>query len=232
MKNKKNIMKAILLFISLVASFSFVSCNSKPYNDSDVLCEYPDFNSLYYVKNEYKKYKYSDYIEDDVSTGEYKNSTPSITDFKIGDGFLDYDIENYVKARTDFLLKKELISKYELRMTEMCIAIKDDYFEERNAYVYYYDKGTRKNTLLYDGLVSNISYDDEMPYISFDVDETGASIMDEFKGRKILLSDIIAANSTIEGYMRVLLSTDKKRKSFFMARETVSDSIVDENAKE
>ncbi|MBR1453237.1 MAG: hypothetical protein IJ593_01125 [Lachnospiraceae bacterium] len=222
----KKLVAAILLF---VAFFIISSCNLKPYKDSDILCEYEDFNSLYYVKNEYKKYKYSDYIEDDVTNGEYKKSTPSITDFKNGTGILDYDIEGYVKARTDFLLKKELISKYELKMTEMVIDVRDGYFEERNAYVHYYDKTTKKDTLLYNELVSNLSYDDEMPYISFDVNETGASIMDEFKGRKILLSDIVAANSTIEGYMRVLLGTDKTRKKFFMDKEVLNDDISNEN---
>ena len=212
----------IISLLVLGMLLSLTAC-SNPYTKDDILCEYQDFNSLYYAKNEYKNYKYSDYIYDDISNGEYKISTPSINDYKNGPGVLDYDIPAYVAARTDFILKKELIDKYEVSVADTCAAVRDDYFRERKAYVYYFDKSTRKNTLLYDGLVSNLSYDDEMPYISFDIDDSGVSIEEEFGGRKMLLSDIIAANSTIDGFMRVIIGSSKKRLKFFMDREMEID---------
>ena len=217
-KLKNRIISLLLIGILL----SITAC-STPYTKEDILCEYDDFNSLYYAKNEYKTYKYSDYIDDDVSNGEYKKSTPSISDYKNGPGALDYDIPAYVAARTDFILKKELIDKYEVSVTDICAAVRDDYFRERRAHVYYYDKSTKKNSLLYDGLVSNLSYDDEVPYISFDIDDSGKPLEEEFAGRKMLLSDIIAANSTIDGFMRVIIGSGKKRLKFFMDREMEID---------
>ena len=211
----KNKIVSLLLLAMLL---SITAC-STPYTKDDILCEYQDFNSLYYAKNEYSNYKYSDYIYDDISNGEYKKSTPNITDYKNGPGALDYDIPAYVAARTDFILKKELIGKYEVSVADICAAVRDDYFRERKAHVYYYDKSTKKNSLLYDGLVSNLSYDDELPYISFDIDDSGVSLEEEFDGRKMLLSDIIAANSTIDGFMRVIIGSGKKRLKFFMDKE-------------
>ena len=204
-----------LYLLLIIVSVIMVSCQSLPYTEDEILCDYGDLNCLYYVKNEYKEYKFSDYIIDDVSNGEYKTSTPSITDYKTGNGPLDYDIAAYVEARTDFALKKELIDKYEVTVTDSCARVRDENFAERNAYVYYYDKEKKENTLLYDGLVSNISYDDEVPVIWFDVNETGEIPPELTDGRKILLSDIIAANSTIDGYMRVLLGSGKTRYQFF-----------------
>ena len=218
-KIKNNIIVLLIVTISL-----FSTACSTPYKKDDILCEYKDFNSLYYAKNEYTNYKYSDYIYDDISNGEYKRSTPNIADYKNGPGMLDYDIPSYVTARTDFILKKELIDKYETSVANICASVRDDYFRERKAHVYYYDKSTKKNSLLYDGLVSNLSYDDELPYISFDIDDSGISLEEELNGRKMPLSDIIAANSTIDGFMRVIIGSSKKRLKFFMDREMDVDT--------
>ena len=222
LKLSRNIKVRISSLLIVATALSLTACFS-PYTNDDILCEYKDFNSLYYAKNEYTNYKYSDYIYDDISNGEYKKSTPNIADYKNGPGALDYDIPAYVTARTDFILKKELIDKYEVSVAEICAAVRDDYFKERKAHVYYYDKSTKKNSLLYDGLVSNLSYDNELPYISFDIDDSGVSPEEEFAGRKILLSDIIAANSTIDGFMRVIIGSSKKRLKFFMDKEMEVD---------
>lgn len=223
LKASKKFKSRIISLLLLGMLLSITAC-STPYTKDDILCEYEDFNSLYYAKNEYRNYKYSDYIYDDISNGEYKKSTPNITDYKNGPGMLDYDIPAYVAARTDFILKKELIDKYEVSVADICAAVRDDYFRERRAHVYYYDKSTKKNSLLYDGLVSNLSYDDELPYISFDIDDSGVPLEEEFNGRKMLLSDIIAANSTIDGFMRVIIGASKKRLKFFMDREVEVDT--------
>lgn len=231
LKTSKKFKNRIISLLLLGILLSITAC-SVPYSKDDILCEYKDFNSLYYVKNEYKDYKYSDYIYDDISNGEYKRSTPNIADYKTGSGELDYDIPAYVAARTDFILKKELIDKYEVSVADVCAEVRDDYFRERRAYVYYYDKTTKKNSILYNGLVSNLSYDDEIPYISFDIDDSGILIEDELDGRKMLLSDIIAANSTIDGFMRVVIGSTKKRLKFFMDREIeVDTSTASEIAK-
>ena len=221
----ENIKKNIYSIILILSMILLVSCKGKPYEESDILCEYDSLDALYYAKNEYKTYKYSDYIIDDISNGQYKNSTPSITDFKNGSGYFDYDIAAYVEARTDFVLKKELIDKYEVEVTDMCAKVRDDYFEERNAYVHYYDKNTKEDTLLYDGLVSNISYDNEVPVIWFEADEGKEDDKEELDGKKILLSDIIAANSTLDGYMRVILGRNKTRYQFFTNRQVENDEI-------
>ena len=91
----KKIISSVLI-VALV--LGIVSC-SKPFSDDEILCDYEEMNCLYYVKDEFKKYKYSDYIFDDVSSGMYKKSTPNIADYRTGNGILDYDIEGYVKAR-------------------------------------------------------------------------------------------------------------------------------------
>ncbi len=221
--SKKNLIRVVIPFLIIGTTLSIVSCKGLPYKEEDILCDYPDLNCLYYVKNEYKEYKYSDYIIDDVTNGDYKNSTPSISDYKNGSGMLDYDIAAYVEARTDFMLKKELIDKYEISVTEICAEVRDDYFRERNALVYFYDKETKKSTLLHDTYVSNISYDDEIPMIWFDVDE-GNGVDESLRDRKILLSDIIAANSTLEGYMRIYLGADRTRYQFFMDERVENDN--------
>ena len=212
-----------LIIIALL--FSLVSCG-KPYNDKDVLCDYDELNCLYYVKDEYKKYKYSDYIFDDVSNGMYKKSTPNIADYRTGNGILDYDIEGYVKAKMDYAIKMDLIDKYEMEVDSICAAVHDDYFNQRNSYIYYYDKNDKKSTLLYDGEVTNLSYDDEVPVIMFDITTKDTEVEQEsIAGRRMMLSDIIAANSTIDGYMKVILGTGKERLKFFMDQRIDNDEL-------
>ncbi len=211
----------------LIASFilPLISC-SKPYSKGDILCEYDALNCLYYVKTEIKKYKYSDYIFDDVSNGIYKKNTPSLADYKLSKAALDYDIPAYVQARMDYAIKTDLIDKYAIRMDGVCAAVHDDYFEQKNSYIHFYDKSQNKDTLLYDGTATNISYDDEVPSISFDI-EYEDNFSDEYEGRRMMLSDIIASNTTIEGYMRVILGRGKERRKYFMDRRVDDSQIYD-----
>ena len=221
--NIKKIISKVLI-ISMI--FVLASC-SKPYTNDDVLCKYDEMNCLYYVKDKYKKYKYSDYIFDDVSNGLYKKSTPNIADYRTGSGLLDYDIEKYVNARMDYAIKVDLINKYEIKLDEMCALVHDGYFEQRNSYVYFYDLNTNKNTLLYDGEVTNISYDDEVPTISFDIllgDDNDE--VKNIEGRRIMLSDIIAANTTIEGYMKIILGTGKDRVKYFLDKRVEDSELL------
>lgn len=221
MKNKSIISKILIVAIML----GLISCKGD-YDEKDVLCEYKEMNCLYYLKDEYKKYKYSDYIFDDVSNGMYKMSTPNIADYRIGSGLLDYDIENYVKARMDYAIKTDLIDKYEIKVDSICAAVRDDYFNQRNSYIYFYDKTKKKSTLLYDGEVTNLSYDDEVPIIMFDIttDDTEKE-QESIEGRRMMLSDIIAANTTIDGYMKVILGTGKERLKFFMDQRIDNDEL-------
>ena len=213
----------IILLMIFALLISQVSCS--PYKKENILCEYDGLDCLYYVKDVYKDFKYSDYIMDDISNGLYKKSTPNIADYKNGSGILDYDIPAYVQARMDYAIKNELIDKYEFSVDEICQKVRDDYFHQRNAYIYFYDKSTRKSTLLYDGLVSNITYDDETPIVTFDVDENNENIEENLEGRRIMLSDVIAANSTIDGFMRVILGTGKTKYKFFMDRRVDNDDL-------
>ena len=222
---KKNIKNLISIILIVGTILNLVSC-SKPYNDKDILCKYDDLNCLYYVKDNYKKYKYSDYIFDDVSNGLYQKSTPNIADYRIGSGILDYDIEGYVNARMDYAIKVDLIKKYEIKLDEICATVHDGYFEQRNSYVYFFDLNTNKNTLLYDGEATNISYDDEVPTISFDIfPNTEKDVTKNIEGRRIMLSDIIASNTTIEGYMKIILGSGKDRIKFFLDKR-VNDSDI------
>lgn len=211
-----------LLIISLI--LSLFACSKLPYKEEDILCEYKDRNSLYYVKSDYKKYRYRDYIKDDVINGEYKKSTPSVTEYRTGSGLLDYDIPAYVKARLDYLMKVELIKKNEYRVDEICGQIRDDYFNYKLSKVYYYDKATDKSTLLYDGYVTNIAYDTDYPMITFDIDDPLATqSFANYDGKKMLLSDIIVSNSTPEGFMKVLLATGKKKLKFMKDEKVIDD---------
>lgn len=218
--------KSVISKIIIVALIFSLSACSKPYNDKEVLCEYDELNCLYYVKDEYKKYKYSDYIFDDVSSGMYKKSTPNIADYKTGNGILDYDIEGYVKARMDYSIKVDLIDRHEIEVDSICAAVRNDYFMQRNSYIYYYDTKDKKSTLLYDGEVTNLSYDDEVPVIMFDITTKDTEIeQDRLAGRRMMLSDIIAANSTIDGYMKIILATGKERRKYFMDKRIDDDEL-------
>lgn len=211
-----------LLIISLI--FSLFACAKLPYKEEDILCEYKERNCLYYVKNDYKKYRYRDYIKDDVMNGEYKKGTPSVTEYRTGNGLLDYDIPAYVKARLDYFMKVELIKKNEYRVDEICGQIRDDYFNYKLSKVYYYDKTTDKSTLLYDGYVTNIAYDTDYPMITFDIDDPLATqSFANYDGKKMLLSDIIVSNSTPEGFMKVLLATGKKKLKFMKDEKVIDD---------
>lgn len=199
----------------LLTSIILSSCS--PYSKSDILFEYPDYNGLYYTKTEIKKYKYSDYIVDDVSNGTYKKSTPNIADYRTGKGVLDYDIPAYVAAKMDYSIKIELIKKHEYEVDDICARVHDDYFEQKNSYIYYYDKNEKKSILLCDKPVTNITYDDEMPTVTFDIDPATESVAKKaINDRKMKLSDIIASNTTIDGYMRVILGTGKRKLKFFL----------------
>lgn len=218
---KTNILVVLLFSLIMNCTACMV-----PYKKENILCEYDDMDCLYYVKDEYKKYRYSDYIFDDISNGLYKKSTPNIADYRIGSGMLDYDIEGYVNARMDYAVKTELIKKYEMEFDKICEEVRDGYFEQRNSYVYFYSKGDRKNVLLHDGPVTNISYDDEIPTIAFDINVDEVS--DEelaIEGRRIMLSDIIAANTTIDGYMKVILGTGKERLKYYMDMRIDNDGL-------
>ncbi|MBO6118870.1 MAG: hypothetical protein J6P02_00155 [Lachnospiraceae bacterium] len=223
----KKIISSVLI-VALV--LGIVSC-SKPFSDDEILCDYEEMNCLYYVKDEFKKYKYSDYIFDDVSSGMYKKSTPNIADYRTGNGILDYDIEGYVKARMDFAIKTDLIKKYEMEVDKICAMVRDDYFEQRNSHIYFYDKNKKTSTLLYDGEVTNLSYDDEVPTVMFDITTNDTKKEQEvIEGRRMMLSDIIAANSTIEGYMKVILGTGKERLKFYMDQRIDNDELYREIA--
>lgn len=225
--NSKNLISKILIVAMML---SLVACK-KDYDEKNVLCEYNELNCLYYVKDEYKKYKYSDYIYDDVSNGMYKKSTPNIADYRTGRGILDYDIESYVKAKMDYSIKVDLIDKYEIKVDSICAAVRDDYFNQRNSYIYFYDKTNKKSTLLYDGEVTNISFDDEVPVIMFDIVVPDTQKQQEqIEGRRMMLSDIIAANSTIDGYMKIILGTGKDRLRFFMDERIDNNGLYDEIA--
>ena len=222
----KNAIKIIVTKMVIVSMLVCMTACKADFDAKDVLCEYDELNCLYYVKDEYKKYKYSDYIFDDVSNGMYKKSTPNIADYRTGAGILDYDIEGYVKARMDYAIKNDLIDKYEIEVDSICAAVHDDYFSQRNSYIYFYDKDKKKSTLLYDGEVTNLSYDDEVPMIMFDIttDNTEKE-RENIEGRRMMLSDIIAANSTIDGYMKVILGTGKERLKFFMDQRIDNDEL-------
>ena len=73
-------MKRIYLISTLLTAIILSSCS--PYSKSDILFEYPEYNALYYTKTELKKYKYSDYIIDDVSNGAYKKYSYENTTIK------------------------------------------------------------------------------------------------------------------------------------------------------
>ena len=226
MKSKNIIAKILIVALML----GLVSCK-KEYEENEVLCNYDELNCLYYVKDKYKKYKYNDYIYDDVSNGMYKKSTPNIADYKLGSGLLNYDIEGYVKARMDYSIKVDLIEKYEIKVDSICTQVRDDYFNQRNSYIYYYDKTKKKSTLLYDGEVTNISFDDEVPVIMFDIIVPDTQKQQEqIEGRRVMLSDIIAANSTIDGYMKVILGTGKERLRFFMDERIDNNGLYNEIA--
>ena len=221
-KTKFNkLISSILIISQLVLLFS---C-SKPFTDDNVLCKYDELNCLYYSKDEIKKFKYSDYIFDDVSSGLYIKSTPALADYKTGNGMLDYDIGAYVDARMSYALKVELIKKHQHEMDLICAKVHEDYFEQRNSYIYFYDNKSNKSTLLYDGPVTNISYDDEVPTISFDTSVDDNVSSKNIEGRRIMLSDIIASNMTIDGYMKVILGTGKKRVKFFLNKQ-VDDNFI------
>lgn len=225
MMNKQKIKKIISTILIISQLLLLFSC-SKPFADDDILCKYDELNCLYYSKDENKKFKYSDYIFDDVSSGQYIKSTPALADYKNGNGMLDYDIGAYVDARMSYALKVELIKKHQNEMDLICAKVHEDYFEQRNSYIYFYDNKTKKSTLLYDGPVTNISYDDEVPTISFDTNPDGDNASSKnIEGRRIMLSDIIASNMTVEGYMKVILGTGKKRVKFFLDKQ-VDDSFI------
>lgn len=216
---KKQIVSVLIVSMIL----SLCGCIS-PYSKKDIIYEYEDFNCLYYEKCEYKKYKYSDYIFDDISNGMYKKSTPNIADYKLGSGLLDYDIPAYVQARMDYAIKVDLINKYETRVDSICAAVHDEYFEYKNSYIHFYDKKTKKDVQLNNTPATNIAYDNEVPNISFDIDD-GEKKDSDLEGRRIMLSDIIAANTTIDGFMRVLFGENKKRLNYFMERRIDNDEL-------
>ena len=233
MMNKKILRKIVVLLISALTIILLSSC-SKPYKDEQILCDYKDYNCLYWTEDTYKEYKYKDYIIDDISNGAYKKSSPSLADYKIGEGLLDYDIPKYVEAKMDYAIKQEMIKKYELQIDEFCAIIRDDVFMQKNSYVHYYDKSTKKNILLYDGLVTNISYDDETPTITFDVpseSEENIEAKENVEGRKIKLSDVLASNMTPEGYMKVILAQGKEKKKFLM-QEEIPKEVMEATLKE
>lgn len=225
MNNKK--CRLVIIF-SLIMILTLVLTSCLPYKENEILVKYDDINCLYYLKNETKMYKYGDYIIDDITNGEYQVGTPSIADYKTGSGMLDYDIDRFVKDRLDYGIKNELIKRYKDRVDEYCKLVKDGSFKERNSYIYFYDLEAKTSTKLNDVLATNISYDDEIPRIYFDIyDVNSNENVEGNEKRKIMLSDIIASNMTLDGYMKVILSKGKIHKAFNMDFE-VNDSILAE----
>ena len=122
-----------------------------------------------------------------------------------------------MKAKSDYSIKVDLIDKYKDEIKNICNSVQNDYFEQKIMKIYYYDNTSKNEVLLYDGYVTNLSYDDEVPIIMFDVPTKDTKLVqDSLKDRKMMLSDIFASNSTIEGYMRVILGAGKERLKFYM----------------
>ena len=209
-----------LLLVTML--MTLVSC--APYSKSELICKYDDFNCVYYNKISYDTYKYSDYFYDDVSNGEYIIGTPSLSDFKLSEGLLDYDIEGFVIARRDYFIKQELISKNPEKAVEYASEVNNGYYRQKKSRIYYYDNATKKSYLLYDGDVVNIAYDDEMPIIYFDVENIKEKDeISSIKGRKLKLSDVIASNLTLENAIKVLLATGNEKMKFFMEKRIDND---------
>ena len=203
----------LIFSLSLVILILFSACE-KENNFENIICEYSELDCLYYSKDSINKYKYSDYIYDDVSDGSYIFSTPSIAKYTANG---ELDIPNYVKAKSDYSIKVDLIDKYKDEIKNICNSVQNDYFEQKIMKIYYYDNTSKNEVLLYDGYVTNLSYDDEVPIIMFDVPTKDTKLVqDSLKDRKMMLSDIFASNSTIEGYMRVILGAGKERLKFYM----------------
>lgn len=225
MMNKLKLKKFITTLSSILIISLLMSCGT-PYKDSQILCDYKDYNCLYWTSDTYIEYKYSDYIVDDISNGAYKKGSPSLADYRTGTGLLDYDIPRYVEDRMNYSIKQEMIKKYELQIDDFCAIIRDDVFTQKNSMIHFYDKNKKEDILLSSVPATNVSYDDETPTIAFDIPSNEAediSAKESVDGRKINLSDVLASNMTPEGYMKVILAQGKEKKKFLMGEEIPKD---------
>ena len=204
--------KSISFF--LIALTILLSACSKKVEIHNIICQYDDLECLYHDEIVYKQYRYNDYIYDDVSSGEYILSTPNVADYLDKTG--EVDVPRYADAWMDYSIKMQIAELYDIELQYICDQIKNGYFEQKNSKVYFYDKLNNINKLLYDDYVTNIVYDDGIPLISFDINEIDEEELSVVKGRKMKLSDILASNSTIDNFMKVVLSKGKKKLIFYM----------------
>lgn len=210
-------MKKIIAKIVLIQMILNLFACSNGIKQSEVICEYKSYNCLYYAKETFQKYKYSDYIFDDISNGAYRANTPSVADYRSEGSDFDFDVEAYVNDKMEYDIKVGMVEKYKSKIDEMCKSVQEDYFVQKKSQVYFYDKANNTHTLLYEGEATNISYDDELPTIMFDIVVDGENEdAKSIEGRKMMLSDIIVANSSLDGYMKIILSAGKKRVKFLM----------------
>lgn len=212
----------IRIAITLVLSFLTLTLNACAFGKK-VLCKYDDVGCAYYVEDNFVDYKYSDFIEDDISNGEYKKPTPSIADYRIGGNPLDIDIPAYVNDRMNHALKNEIINNYEERILEYCKQVKDGVFKQRNSIIYFKDINSPQYIRLNETYATNMSYDDEVPSISFDILDENYVENDDSK-KKMYLSDILTENLTIDGYMKIILSKGKSNKKFYRDEESLIEN--------
>lgn len=221
MMSKMKLKKFINVIVGALILSQLISCTT-PYKKDQILCDYADYNCLYWTVDTYKDYKYSDYIVDDISNGAYKKSSPSLANYRTGTGLLDYDIPRYVEDRMNYSIKQEMIKNYEMQIDDFCAIIRDEVFMQKNSLIHFYDKSKKIDILLSEVPATNISYDDETPTITFDIpsnDTDDIKALENVEGRKINLSDVLASNMTPEGYMKVILSQGKEKKKYLMGEE-------------
>lgn len=191
--------KVVALILVALCMQNVVACS--PFSKDEILVKYQTLNTLYYTKNVYKEYKYSDYLYDDITNGEYLLASPSMSAFS--------DFNDYVSARMIYSRKMQMIEKYHDRVMELVNQLNDSY-KEKNSIIYYYDANTKETTKLNSKFATNIEYDDETPYVRYDENEE-IEVLDI---PKCGLSDIIAENYNINAYMKLILGSARKKVEY------------------
>ncbi len=155
---------------------------------------------LYYQKQLVEPRKISDYVEDDISNGEFDKTEPKLNDFMMGLFFAVPDYFSYSAAKAEWDRVKNFVNRNKDTFDKYVQQIDRGTYNAQYKNIFYYTDG-KSDTFCDEKIKTLVKVNGYKPYIFFE-----AYKIDTNKNpiKKQKLSDIIKSNSNISTYMKTI----------------------------
>ena len=155
---------------------------------------------LYYQKQLVEPRKISDYVEDDISNGEFDKTEPKLSDFNMGLIFPMPDYFSYFAAKSEWDRVKNFSQSNKDTFDKYVQQIERGTYNAQYRNLFYYTNGN-SDTFCDEKIKSLVRTKGYKPYIFFEAYKIKTNDENQKKQK---LSDIIKSNSNISTYMKTV----------------------------